>query len=171
MRVKAVIALLLLLGLMIGDLYMRGFRLRVGKDKLRDSHRTTVPVATVRLLDPLTGKSLKTTDIWAFNEIYLALGVTSEGFAKWEHVNGYSSLGKDQSGHFLIRGFPVFSKVAWMYIDPVDLSVQEVKQLVRECTAAEDSSNDAVAKKEFSRIRTLAQEAVSMSASLRFDHP
>lgn len=151
---------------------MMGFNLRVGKDKLRTRSKAEgTPLGVVRLLDASTAAVLKSTDVRTFNEIYGALGMTSDGFALWEKENGYGSLGRNKEGQLFIPGFPVFSKVAWMYVDPVDLSLQEVERLVRECAEAENRTDNGAAKEELSRIRALAEEAVSRSAFLRFDHP
>lgn len=172
MKTKIAIAVLLVLGLVMGVFYMMGFRLRVGKDKLHTQSKAEgTPLGVVRLLEASTATVLKSTDVRAFNAIYTALGVTADAFARWEKENGYGSLGRNKEGQLFIPGFPIFSKVAWMYIDPVDLSREEVAQLVLECTKAESNTDDAVAKEELNRIGALAKEAASQSATIRFDHP
>jgi len=172
MKTKIVTAILLLAALIIGVFYMLGLRLRVGEKNSRVQNTgTNKPLGAVRLLDASSTKILKSTDLTAFNQIYRALGITNDRLVQWEDENGYWSLGKDKAGQLLIPGFPVFSKVAWMYIDPVDLSLEEVAQLAQECAKAESRTDDAVVKEELNRIRALAEEAVSQSAIIRFDHP
>lgn len=151
---------------------MLGLRLRMGDENsnLQDAGMDK-PLGAVRLMDASATKILKSTDLKAFIRIYRALGVSNDRLVQWENDNGYWSLGKDQAGQLLVPGFPVFSKVAWMYIDPVDLSLEEAAQLVRECAKAESMTDDAVAKEELNRIRALAEEAVLQSATVRFDHP
>ncbi len=172
MKLRVVIALIAVAALVLGALYMFGFRLRFGQDRLH-SHASAsgAPLATVRLLDAFSKVPMKSADIRAYNGIYETLGISSVEFAKWEKKNGYGSLGKDQEGILFIPGFPVFSKVAWMYIDPVDLSVAEVKELINECVEIESRTNDSEVKNEVSRLRALAEEADSQSALLRFDQP
>lgn len=58
-----------------------------------------------------------------------------------------------------------------MYINPVDLTLPEVGELVEECARAASLTDDQVAKEELGRIRELAEEAVSHSGIIRFDQP
>ncbi len=150
---------------------MLGIRLSVGDEHLQSRKGKDAPLGTVRLLDVASAKTLKYTDLTAYKKIYSSLGVTNERLAQWETENGYWSLGKSKSGQFLVPGFPVFSKVAWMYIDPVNLTPQEAEELVQECVRAEALANDPIAKEELRRVRELAQEAVSLSGIIRFDQP
>ncbi len=171
MKLKVAIILVVAAGLILGAFYMMGFRLRFGKDKLHtQGNAQGVPLATVRLLDA-SKTPLQSTDIRAYNGIYRALGAASDQFASWEKKNGYGSLGRDKDGKLFIPDFPIFSKVAWMYIDPVDLSLEEVRQLIQECSEVEARTDDVAVREEVSRLRSLAQEAASRSASLRFDQP
>jgi hypothetical protein len=110
-------------------------------------------------------------DIWSYDAIYAALGLTSERFADWEGRYGMDSLGVGTDGSLFIRGFPVFSKVAWIYIDPVDVSDSETRELIVECERALANTNDASASEVFRQIRDLALEAIQESATLRFGHP
>jgi hypothetical protein len=98
------------------------------------------------MFDASTAINLESTELRALNQIYLTLGITRDSFAQWEREYGYGSLGRNREGQLFIPGFPVFSKVAWMYVDPVDLSPREVEQLVQECTKAERSTDDVIAK-------------------------
>lgn len=147
---------------------MLGIRLSVGDEHLQSRKRKDAPLGTVRLLDVASAKTLKSTDLTAYKQIYRSLGVTNERLAQWETENGYWSLGKSKSGQFLVPGF---SKVAWMYIDPVTLTPQEAEELVQECVRAEALADDPIAKEELRRIRELAQEAVSLLGIIRFDQP
>jgi hypothetical protein len=172
MKTKIAVALLLLAVLVTGAFYMLGIRLRMGENNSNlQNTGADKPLGVVRLLDASSNKILKSTDLMAYNQIYRALGVTNDKLVQWENENGYWSLGRDKAGQFLIPGFPIFSKVAWMYIEPVDLSLEEIAQLAQECAKAENSTDDAVTKEELNRIRALAEEAVSQSAIIRFDHP
>lgn len=110
-------------------------------------------------------------DIWLYGTIYAALGVTSERFADWEDRYGMDSLGVGTDGTLLIPGFPVLSKVAWTYIDPVDLSSSETTDLVSECKRAMANIEDASARDILRQIHDLALKAIQESATLRFGHP
>jgi hypothetical protein len=81
------------------------------------------------------------------------------------------SLGVGTDGSLLIPGFPVFSKVAWTYIDHVDLSDAETRDLVSECESAVANTDDASASELFGQIHDLALEAIQESATLRFGQP
>lgn len=81
------------------------------------------------------------------------------------------SLGVATDGSLLVPGFPVLSKVAWTYIDPVDLSDVETRHLVAECERAMTGTADESAREIFREIRDLAVEAVQQAGTLRFGHP
>lgn len=172
MNAKTAVAIFLVLGLIIGVFYMMGFRLRVSNDNSQTKSRVSdTPLAVVRLLDASSDRGTKSIKLRAFNQFYGALGVTADKFARWEKENGYGSLGRNKQGQLFIPGFPVFSKIAWIYVDPVDLTFQEVEQLVQECARVELITDDVITKEELIRIREFAQEAVARSATVRFDHP
>jgi hypothetical protein len=58
-----------------------------------------------------------------------------------------------------------------MYIDPVDLSDSETRELIVECERALANTNDASASEVFRQSRDLALKAIQESAALRFGHP
>lgn len=150
-----------------------GMRARIDKNNfLSASHNAkSIPLGIIRVIRQSGDKPVTLTELRAFNEIYTSLGVTEDRFAQWEQENGYGSQGKDKAGKLFIPDFPIFSKVAWMYIDPVDLSYDEVQQLIDECTRAINSNNNRSAIEELTRIRKIALEASAQSATLRFDQP
>jgi hypothetical protein len=130
------------------------------------------PLGLVEIIDAVrrlpTGERI---GIRAYGSIYNALGVTNDKFVAWQERYGFDSLGVGDDGSLLAPEFPVFSKVAWMYVDPVDLTASETKDLVAECEQAMSYTKDVAAKDELRHIRDLAVTATNKSATLRFGHP
>jgi hypothetical protein len=115
--------------------------------------------------------SIDPVGIWSYNQIYIALGASQEAFVEWQRKYGFDSLGMGRDGELFISDYPVFSKVAWMFIDPVDLSTSETQALVAECERALISTQDEAARRELQAIKRLASEALAHSAIVRFGHP
>ena len=109
--------------------------------------------------------------IWAFNDIYASIGVTSREFKEWEDKYGMSSLGTDGSGHNIAPGYPVFSKIAWMSIDPITLTAAETQILEEECDRAIPHSVSESARRELENLRDLAKKSRSLSYVVQFGHP
>jgi hypothetical protein len=131
-----------------------------------------IPVGQVQIIDRTTNHSgTRTVKIWSYGTLYGTLGITGQQFSDWEHRYGMDSLGIGSDGLLFIPGFPVLSKVAWMYIDPVDLSNSETRDLVSECERAAASAQDESARELFGQIRDLALDAIQQSQTLRFGHP
>jgi hypothetical protein len=97
--------------------------------------------------------------------------LNNEKLVEWEKSYGYGSKGISPSGSLLIKGFPVFSRVVWMYVEPVDLSPEEARQLMEECSSAIELTDDVGAKRELFAIRRLAEDSISQSSVVRFDQP
>ena len=129
------------------------------------------PVGRVQIIDPTQKPSSERVDIWTYGTIYGPLGVTGQRFSDWESRYGMDSLGVGSDGSLFISGFPVLSKVAWMYIDPVDLTHSETRELVSECERATANTDDPAALGLFQQIRDLALQAIKESKTLRFGHP
>ena len=131
------------------------------------------PLGIVRVVDPESLKNVTadSVGVWAFNEIYASIGVTRHDFEEWEDQHGMDSLGTDASGKVLAPGYPVLSKVAWMYVDPVTLTSAETSALVQECERAIPNGVTESAKRELKEIRALAEKALSSSAVIHFGHP
>jgi hypothetical protein len=129
------------------------------------------PLGTVKIVSSESVVSAPPVGIWAFNGIYQALGATAEAFAAWEDKYGFDSLGSGDYGEIFIPAYPVFSKVAWMYVDPVDLSPSETEALIDECDRELLDVTDPGARKELTAIRDLASDAVRRKARVRFGHP
>ena len=151
-----------------------GVRWKTGEPRDERAVKTSraVPRGEVRIIDhahKVVGE--RHVGIWSYGTVYSALGLTRERFADWESRYGMDSLGVANDGSLLAPGFPVFSKVAWTYIDPVDLSDSETRELVSECERAIAQSKDTSASGVFRQIRDLALEAIQESATLRFGHP
>jgi hypothetical protein len=81
------------------------------------------------------------------------------------------SPGVDANGEMLAPGYPVLSKVASMYIDPVTLTSAETTALVQECQRAIFNSASESAKHELEAISSLAEKALANSAVIQFGHP
>jgi|SRR5581483_8441142 len=133
---------------------------------------SSTPLGIVQIIDE-KGQTLGQTrvDIWMYGTIYSALGVTSQQFSDWERLYGMDSLGVGSDGSIFIPDYPVLSKVAWTYIDPVDLSDFETRALIAECEKAIAETDDDSARKLLGDIRDLASEAIRQSATIRFGHP
>lgn len=131
------------------------------------------PLGLVRVIMPgsSAGAANDSVGIYAFNEIYGAIGVTQKEFSEWEKRHGMDSAGIDEAGNMLASGYPVLSKVAWMYIDPVTLTSAETSALIRECHQAIMNSTSESAKNELKAIIALAEKALSKSAVIQFGHP
>jgi hypothetical protein len=145
--------------------------LRASKPRPRRSGKA--PIGVVRMVDgdsSATG-SHNVLELWAYDEIYMTIGVTTERFQSWTKEFGCDSLGSDAHGSLLAPGFPIFSKVAWMFVDPIDLSESEAGDLLRECDKAMLKSTNQAAIEELIRIRNLALEATKRHSRLRFGHP
>jgi len=130
------------------------------------------PMGQIRIIDrALKPSDESRVDIWKYGTIYAALGVTSERFADWERRYGMDSLGVAPDGSLFVPRFPVLSKVAWTYIDPVDLSDSETRELLNECETVIAATIDGAARDLFVQIRDLALQAIRESKTLRFGHP
>lgn len=156
---------------------MFGVRFDLGRSKMQGHLPTNkqqqAPLGSVRVIIPGSSASgaPDSVGIHAFNEIYAAIGVTQKEFAAWEGKYGMDSAGKDEAGNMLASGYPVLSKVAWMYIDPVTLTGPETTALIEECHRAMLNSASESAKHELEAISSLAKKALSKSATIQFGHP
>jgi hypothetical protein len=154
--------------------YSLGLRIHMGhrRTQSRISKDGITPLGIVSVVDPAGGPvSGDNTGIWAYDHIYEAMGVTKKRLDQWQNAHGMDSLGVDQRGSYLAPEYPIFSKVAWMFIDPVDLSRDETANLIVECNKLIAASNDSTANEELNRIRKLASTALERSQTLRFGHP
>jgi hypothetical protein len=148
-------------------------RLRMQAHLPAKTKRQEAPLGLVRVIVPGSSASAATdlVGIHAFNEIYASMGVTQKEFAEWENRYGMDSAGIDEAGNMLASGYPVLSKVAWMYIDPVTLTSAETSALIQECHRAIVNSASESAKHELEAISALAEKALSNSAVIQFGHP
>ena len=110
-------------------------------------------------------------EINSYSAIYEAVGATPVRMTEWHRSNGYDSLGVGEGGLILAPDYPVFSKVIDMFIDPVDLSMDETEQLILECCRAELRTEHEGARRGLAEIRDLAVTAIRRNAVLRFGHP
>lgn len=155
-----------------------GVHFDVGRPKMQThlptkNNQHQAPLGMVRMIVPGSSTSAATDSvgIYAFNDIYAAIGVTQKDFAKWENRHGMDSTGIDEAGNMLAPGYPVLSKVAWMYIDPVMLTSAETSSLIQECHRAIVNSTNESAKLELEAISSLAEKAFSNSAVIQFGPP
>ena len=168
----AVLLTCLALKLLFGVHFNLG-RLRMQAHLPTKNKQQDAPLGLVRVMVPgasVSGAS-DSVGIHAFNEIYAAIGVTQKEFAEWEGKHGMDSAGRDEAGNMLAPGYPVLSKVAWMYIDPVTLTSAETTALVQECQRAILNISSESAKRELEAISSLAEKALSNSAVIQFGHP
>ncbi len=132
----------------------------------------SIPMGRVRMVNAagvIVGS--ENVGIQEYGGLYTALGATSGMFRAWEDKYGMDSLGAGEDGSLLLPEYPVFSKVAWTYIDPVDLSREEIQELVYECERAMAPGKSAPVLRLLSDIRGLAIKAESAGATLRFGPP
>ena len=109
--------------------------------------------------------------IWEYENIYDCIGVGQETFSKWQDRYGMDSLGVGEGGILLAPGFPMFSKIAWMYVDPVILSPSETKQLLNEIETLLNRVGNSDTRKELEGIREVATMAIAREAPLRIGPP
>lgn len=159
----------------LGFRYFLGFRFELGRSKMQIHVKRSdeTPLGVVWAVAPESSRKVipDSVGIRAFNELYASIGVTREEFDRWESEHGMDSLGTDANGKVLAPGYPVLSKVAWMYIDPVTLTPAETEALIQECERAILSSANESAKHELEAIRALAGKALSNAAVIQFGHP
>jgi hypothetical protein len=180
MRIKGVLiffgtlAALLVLSC-IGLRYVFGmrFELRKAQMGIHGNRPVSAPLGIVRAvaLGSSAATATGSVGIHAFNEIYAAIGVQPQDFQRWENTHGMYSEGVDATGAMLAPGYPVLSKVASMYIDPVTLTSAETTALVQECQRAMLNSSSESAKHELEAISSLAEKALANSAVIQFGHP
>jgi hypothetical protein len=125
-------------------------------------------VGVVLMIDRGSGQSLGHVEITAYNQIYAAIGIDRDKFSTWVSAHGPSGTGKH--GELLVPAFPVLSKVAWMFIDPVDLTTDETRSVIDECERAAAGTSDSAAIRELKAIRGIAAEALTRAATIRFGH-
>jgi hypothetical protein len=132
----------------------------------------SIPMGRVRMVNAAGAiASSDNVGIQKYGGLYTALGATSEMFRAWEDKYGMDSLGVSEHGSVLLPEYPVFSKVAWTYIDHVDLSGEETQELIHECERAMASGKNPSVLTLLSDIRRLAIKAQSIGATLRFGPP
>lgn len=180
MRLKGVLIFIGVLAILfvltcIGFRYFLGMRFETGKAAMETHGNTknTAPLGVVRVVVPNSSErpASETVGIYAFNEIYAAIGVRPQDFERWENTHGMYSSGVDANGKMLAPGYPILSKVASMYIDPVTLTSAETAALIEECQRAMLNSMNESAKRELQAVSSLAEKALSNSAVIEFGHP
>jgi hypothetical protein len=110
---------------------------------------------------------LACTIVQFFPAIYDAIGVNGDRLVKWQNENGFHSGGVDRSGALLAPGYPIFSRLAWTLIDPVDLRGDELSGLQEESKRISAESTDPVVKANLERLSELAARAQKESKALR----
>ncbi|HXC95394.1 MAG TPA: hypothetical protein VNU92_06810 [Edaphobacter sp.] len=109
--------------------------------------------------------------IYSVNEIYASVGVSPDDFSRWQNKYGFGTFGRTGEGTLFIPEYPVLSKIAWMGIDPIDLSPTETSMLIEECTKAKDMSVNAAANTELEALIALARKALAVDGAVRFGLP
>jgi hypothetical protein len=161
MRVPAVISLISLLG---------SFSAVREGDKPMET-RSTLPRGEIRAIHHGTVSREERIPIWSYGEIYRVLGVTSARFAAWEREYGMDSMGVGADGELLIPEFPLFSKVAWTYIDAVTLTGSDISELELECARAATRTDDETIQSTFRAICDIATRARENSDDIYFGPP
>lgn len=146
--------------------------LSLNHSKMEPESRTRrSPMGEVRLINITPTGSDPRIGITTYGSLYAPLGVTRDRFADWEGKYGMDSMGIGDDGSLLIPRYPVFSKVAWTFIDYVDLSPSETEDLIAECNSAISGTQNPSARELFRQIRDLALRAVKTSMTVRFGPP
>lgn len=109
--------------------------------------------------------------LYSLNDIYASVGVGSYDFSQWQEKYGFESLGRTDDGILFVPNYPVLSKIAWMGIDPVDLSAAETSMFIEECTKARSMSVSSAASTELEALIALAQRAIAEGGAIRFGLP
>jgi hypothetical protein len=109
--------------------------------------------------------------LYALNDIYASVRVGPNDFSQWQEKYGFESLGRTDDGSLFVPNYPVLSKIAWMGIDPVDLSSAETAMLIEECTKARSMSVSAAASTELESLIALARRAIAEGGAVRFGLP
>jgi hypothetical protein len=125
-------------------------------------------LGVIEMLDPASGKSLDQLDLRHYNEIYAAIGVERDQLSAW--VLRHGPQGTSRTGDVLAPEFPVLSKVAWTFVDPVDLTSDDAENLMDECSRAAQKTRNVAVTRELGAIREFAAKALARSATLRFGH-
>ena len=132
------------------------------------------PVGIVRVLAPDEEGSLSVRDTLFLHDLagpYQFLGLSNDRMEQWQLDYGVDSLGKSPDGGMLLPAFPIFSKVAWMHVDPVIVAGPELPQLIRECAKAEILAAERPECSAFTEIRSMAERAIELRGCLEFGHP
>jgi hypothetical protein len=135
---------------------------------LKEKGMSAAAIGVVTMLGPNSG-GIGHVELRAYNQVYAAIGVDRRRFSAWLAVNGPNGVGKN--GEVLAPSFPVLSKVAWMYVDPIDLTMDEMRSLIGECERAAARTSDSEALRELLAVRTFVDDALTRSAPVRFGHP
>lgn len=109
--------------------------------------------------------------IYSVNDIYASVGVSPDDFSRWQSKYGFGTFGRTDEGTLFVPKYPVLSKIAWMGIDPIDLSPTETSMLIEECTKAKNMSVNAAASAELEALIALARKAVAVDGAVRFGLP
>jgi hypothetical protein len=121
--------------------------------------------------DPESEGSQIVVPIYSVNDIYASVGVGPNDFSRWQEKHGFGTLGRTDKGVLFVPNYPVLSKIAWMGIDPIDLSSAETSMLIEECTKARSRSVNAAASTELEALIALARKAIAVGGALRFGLP
>ncbi len=131
------------------------------------------PVAEAYIVGPdlESERSTVVVPIHSLDDIYRSVGVGPKEFSRWQEKYGVATLGRTHQGVLFVPGYPVLSKIAWMGIDTIDLSSTETSMLIDECTKAKSRSVGAAASAQFESLIELAQRAIAVKGTVRFDLP
>ena len=165
---------LLLTGVMLKSFFGIGVMRRAVDGETEGRKDRQRPLGVMHVVDTASTNQPVTPDsvpISAYNDIYASVGVRGSDFADWRQEHGAQSLGTSPDGSLLAPSYPVFSKIAWMYIDPVTLTSTETKALIAECERAIPHATSEPAKQELRDIRALAAMASEKGAGVRFGPP
>lgn len=143
---------------------------------------TSQPIGKVKKLRPVAEayiilpdlepvRSTAVVPIYSLDDIYESVGVGPKEFARWQEKYGVGPLGGTHDGALFVPGYPVLSKIAWMGIDTIDLSSAETSMLIDECTRARSQSVSVAASAQFESLIQLAQKAIVVRGTVRFDLP
>ena len=133
---------------------------------------TQHPAGIVEIVDSADGINWhkgECVEIYRMGPLYDVLGLHDICWREW--LDKYGLATENPSGRPIIPDFPIFSKVCWMHIDYVRLTLEELPALIDECKRAEGMAEDEMVRHLFCRIEELTVKAQNMRAELEFGHP
>lgn len=102
--------------------------------------------------------------------IFDALGIVKSDFLEWQQKFGFDSGGLSDTGEPFVPGYPMLSRLGWIHIISVRISVEDLLELAAECERA-SAAAELGAGSVLRQIASLAKRANALGADLIFGPP